>query len=41
MEGCNGDSKTDSPVESLAGVEESSLDVPVVEKSIDISRADS
>lgn len=41
MEGCNGDSKTDPPVESLARVEESSLDVSVVEKDFDISKADS
>ena len=41
LEGCNGDPKTDSPVESMAGVEGSCLDVPVVEKDSDISEADS
>ena len=41
LEGCNGDPKTDSPVESLAGVEESGLDVPVVEKDSDIHRNNS
>lgn len=36
-EGCYSDiSKADSPLESMAGVEESGLDVPVVEKDPDI-----
>lgn len=41
MEGISDISETDSPVESLAGMEGTRLDVPVVEKSSDISRADS
>lgn len=41
LEGCNGDPKTYTPMEPMARVEESSLDVSVVEKDSDISEADS
>ena len=41
LEGYNGDSKTNPPLEPMAGVEESSLDVSMVEEDSDISRADS
>ena len=37
-EGCNDVSKTNSSMEPMAGVEESGLDVSVVEESADISR---